>query len=236
MKRSASGFSLVEMLVALTIFSMLVSVLIVGYSQGLLLWEKGKRESFRWTSLENRHELLRRLFWGAIVADYQGEPGISYPHFVADQHGIEFMSRAPILELPGHVRPVRVLLQRNESGASILYEEAGRYQDLERGTEWNANRQVGLLTDITNPTLRFLAPAFPLPPELAIAELSESERLRYRDEAEWLNWYNAAVLWRLPLQVEVGFIDDMGYQHSWMFQLPAESDAWSLRGTMDDVP
>ncbi len=229
------GFTLVEMLVALSIFSMLVAVLMAGFSQGLSLWERGNSKSSHWLSLQNRHELLRQLFFNARLADYRGKGGVSYPHFVGDQNQLEFTTRAPILDLNGRIRPVRIILQRDEDGvADFYYQEAGRHDDQGRKIHWQEARRVMLLQDIQDPVLRFLAPAFPLPADLYIAELTREDKLRYRDKPEWLDWYDASIHWLSPLMIELSFTDNDGYEHVWSFQVPRETDAWSLMGKLDE--
>ena len=235
MIRRIRGFTLVEMLVALSIFSMLVAVLMAGFSQGLSLWERGQSQSSRWLSIEYRHELLRQLFINARLADYRGKRGVSYPHFVADQNHLEFTTRAPILDLHGRVRPVRIVLQRNEDGVSdFYYQEAGRYNDLGRGIQWDETRRVVFLENVLIPRFRFLAPAFPLPSELYIAQLTREDQLRYREEPEWLDWYDSSILWRSPLLIELSFTDEEGNAQIWSFRVPRQTDAWSLQGQLDE--
>ena len=226
-----SGFSLVEMLVAISIFSMLLSLLMLGYSQGLSLWQRGQDRSETWLSLEHRHQLLRTLFFGARFADYRGRGWRTYPYFIANQEGIEFMTRSPLLDFSGRVKPVRVLIERDDNDqAKFRYQEGRRHSDQGRGIYWDSGRSLLFMEEMRDAGFRYLAPAFPLPPDLYSAELSDEDRLRYRDEPEWLSWYDTAILWRAPLAVELSFRDEEGARHTWSFQVPGQADAWSLRG------
>ena len=167
MMKSSRGFTLIEMMVALSVFAMLLSVLLGGYSQALLFWERSNSQSSEWLSIQNRHDLMRRLFGDALLADYRGSGGRTYPYFVADADSIEFLSRSPVLDHPGRLRPVRILMQSREDGlVDLHYQEGGRSQDPGRGIEWDETRLVPFMQAVSSPRFRYLAPRFQMPPEL----------------------------------------------------------------------
>lgn len=229
------GFTLVEMIIALTIFSLMMTLLMAGFSQGLDLWKRGSEKTSRWQSIEYRHGLLTQLFREVRIVDYRGKQGVSYPHFFAKDNSLEFITRSPVLDLSGRTRPVRFILERSNEGADkIVYQEAGRHDDLGRGISWDNNRRVVFLEKISGLNFRYLAPAFPLPQELTIGTLTRNEELRYRENPEWLNWYDTSILWKTPLAIEFQFVDDQNVKQSWLFQLPRETDAWSLQGQLDE--
>lgn len=239
MIRRGKGFTLVEMIIALSIFSLMMTLLMAGYSQGLELWKRATEKTSRWQSIEYRHALMAQLFRETRIADYRGEGGVSYPHFIATSNTLEFTTRSPILDMSGRVRPVRLIFEgvQEESGENIenvIYQEAERHNDLGRGISWDAARQVPLFENISQLSFKYLAPAFPMPQELILATLTEDELLRYRDNPEWLNWYDASVLWKTPLAIEFQFIDDQDVSQTWLFQLPKESEAWSLQGQLSE--
>ncbi len=230
-----TGFTLVEMLVSLSIFSMLVAVLMAGFSQSLSLWERASSKSTTWLVIENRYELLRQLFIQSRLADYRGTPGITYPHFIGGKNQVEFTTGAPILDLNGRIRPVRISVERGENGEStFFYEEADRYNDQGRGIDWDKDRRVLFVANLYDPAFRYMAPAFPLPTEFYIAELTRDEQLRYRDAPEWLDWYDTSILLKAPLLIELKFTDEDGDAHLWSFRVPTEMDAWSLNGKLDE--
>ena len=228
------GFTLIEVLISLSIFSMLIGMLLSVYAQGLSMWERGNEFSSRWQKLEYRHELLRQLFISARMIDYRGD-GFSHIHFIADQDKIEFTTRKPLLDLEGRNRPVRLSVVRKENGLTdFYYEEAGRHNDFGRGINWDKNRRVLFLSDVLNPKFRYLAPPFPLPPDLYGVTLSAEDQIRYRDEPELYDWYDGAVFWKAPMQISLEFQDETGVDQSWVFKVPRENDAWSLMGQLDE--
>ena len=231
---ASAGFTLVEVLISLSILSMLIALLMAGYAQGLSLWERGVGQSATWQKLEYRHELLRQLFLHARLAEYRGD-GLSHVHFYADQDQIQFTSGKPLLDFAGHSRPVRLLFERQSDGLfNVVYQEGGRHQDQGRGITWQDDRRVTLIEGLGEFSARYLAPPFPLPPDLWSARLSAEDHLRYRDERELLTWYDGAILWKAPMQITFNFEDQDGEKQYWAFNVPRENDAWSLTGLLEE--
>lgn len=139
------------------------------------------------------------------------------------------------MDLSGRTRPVKLFFEYSEETGlnTITYQEAGRHNDLDRGIFWSQARKALLLDNISELRLRYLAPEFPLPQELALARLTPEEELRYRDNSEWLDWYDSSILWSVPLAVEISFVDEFGVKQAWLFKLPKETDAWSMQGQLD---
>jgi len=229
MRRKAYGFTLIEMLVSLSIFASLMAVLMLGLSQGLSLWDKGIKHAGFWQAQEFRYGLLSSLFSQAQLADYRKVGGTYVPHFYGRAHSVEFISRSPILDFSGRIQGVRLFLERQESGETVLtYQQAGRSSDSARGIDWAAAEKITLLDGLSAGYFRFEAPVFPLPKELDPHYLDAGDRARYREVAEWVDTFDADVIWRLPRRVAFVFtVDDLA-ESQWTFSLPSASDAWSL--------
>ena len=59
--RRQAGFTLIEMVIALTLFASLIGLAMFGYSQGLSMWERASRQSAGWQAMEFRYDLLMPL-------------------------------------------------------------------------------------------------------------------------------------------------------------------------------
>ena len=224
-----AGFTLIEMIVALSIFSSLMAVMMFGYSQGLSMWERASKNTSFWQSLEHRYSLLSTLFIQAQVAEYTRVRGAYVPYFKGTPQRLQFVSRAPLFALPGRVRVVELSIeQQPNNSVALVYREAHRRSDPGRGIDWDGTGRVHLLENLGSARFRFEAPVFSPPAEFSLAELSTVERLRYRSKAEWLDSFDGHLMWRIPQRVQMEFIDAEGMTQQWMFGLALASDAWTL--------
>ena len=232
--RRMRGFTLIEMLVAMAIFSALVAVLVLGYRQGLMLWEKGQQQTHRWLKLEFRYRLLDTLITQAVISDDEVSRGLFIPYFKGTKTSMQLISAAPLMDMPGHVRPVALQAVQADDGTwQLRYREGRRYSDPGRGLVWDGKWMV-LLNGLRNISFRFEAPAFPLPPELDVHFLSVKERKRYRDTPQWLTAYDTHALWKYPRRVSIRFTDADGGRHAWMFTPPRWPDAWTMEAYSSD--
>jgi len=221
------GFTLIEMLVAMAIFTGLISVLMLGFQQGLLLWDKTQHQSHRWLKSEFRYGLLNPVFSQAIISTNQYQKGLYASYFIGTATNIKLISAAPIMDANGRVRPIEIKAVEKQHRWQLLYREGNRYSDMDRGIVWN-NEWVALLTDLEKITFFYLAPAFPMPEELDIRWLTKEEKIRYREKPTWLAEYDSKKHWLYPLQIAVEFTDGKGIAQQWLFTPPNSSDAWSM--------
>ncbi len=108
--RRSAGFTLVEILVALTLLGMLVAMLAGGLRLGLRVWESGNRHSETVAEVSAVHDFIRRQIEQA------------YPYYVAKDRRIEFeggrnsvdfVAELPAYLGPGGLHVVRLFVARD---------------------------------------------------------------------------------------------------------------------------
>ncbi len=223
-----SGFTLVETLVAMVIFSALIGVLMTGFSQGLSLWERSRDQTQHWQGLEQREELLQRLFEQASASDFPSRDGIFLPWFEGSSTDMTFLSTAPVMSVSGTVKPVQLRFEQKNGRWRLLYREGRRGNDPGRGMRMDKQDWIPLLTDLKQGAFRYEAPVHPMPAETEARLLSRQERARYRDHPVWMDSYNTRNLWILPQRIEIHFTDSEGVSHRWRFFFRHHTDVWSL--------
>jgi prepilin-type N-terminal cleavage/methylation domain-containing protein len=222
------GFTLIEMLVSMAIFTALITTLMLGFQQGLLLWDKSQKQSHDWLKNEFRYSLLSSLFSQAVIADNQYKQGLFASYFIGTATNIKFISAAPIMDINGKVHPIEIqAIQDKGTQWTLRYREGARYSDLDRGIKWG-DQWINLLTELKIIKFTYLAPAFPLPEELDPRWLDDEEKLRYRDKPTWVAHYDSRQRWRYPVQIEIELVDNQDIKHQWLFTPPNASDAWSM--------
>ncbi len=228
MKR-APGFTLVEMLIALAIFSLLVATLMMGFRQGVLLWEKSGRQQALWLRMEFAYRLLDSAMSQANRADQIVAEGKFAPWFKGERHRLKMVTAAPLLDVPGHTRPIELEIQRvHDTQWQLRYREGERYDNSGAAIRWPQQWAV-LLDALQSADFSYEAPANPIPPHIRTAYLTPKTRARYRNRAQWLPRFDSATLMQYPEQMALHFIDGAGKEHRWLFTFPQGSDPWSMR-------
>lgn len=224
------------MLVSLAVFSILVTVLLTGFYQGLAAWERGSKNEQIWQTLLFRQQWLRTLFSQAVLANYRKSKEEMYvPYFQGTPSRMEFITAAPLLDNPGHVRPVMLKFQRetNNQGITLYYLEGALHSDPDRALHWN-NSWIPLLQHLKQGSFSYEAFAFPVPDMLDVNTLSEYAKPRYRNQTEWLANYDIQQLWLYPRRVKINFIDEHNRPHQWQFFFTTLSDVNNLGFIEDD--
>jgi len=216
------------MLVAMAIFSALIVVLMTGYRQGLMMWDKGQKMSRQWLDMEFRYRLLDTLFAQAVVADDEYATGYVAPYFVGKNTTLRLMSAAPLMDDVGRVRPVRLqLVHRPDGLLSLRYQEGLLHSDQRRGIRWS-DQWVVLLDGLKRASFSYEAPANPMPDFLLGVKLGASEMKRYRDQAEWLSSFQSHKMLLYPSRVALYFTDANDEKHRWLFRPPDIPEAWTV--------
>jgi len=233
LKSKASGFTLVEVLISLSIFAILLSTLLWGFRQGLMTWEKASKNKQVIQRLLSRHNWLEKMFNEAVIADYSLENWVYVPYFKGNTQQFSWITASPLLDVSGHIRPVALKWEKTTQGYSLYYREGDWHSDAGRGLKWSQT-WVELIQTAKQGQFSYEAPAFPLPEELKLHDLSTAEKQRYRSQPEWLKKYDTGDIWRMPLRIKLSFVDLKKQPHEWLFSLPNRSNVLNLEFYRDD--
>ncbi|MDQ6976070.1 MAG: type II secretion system protein [Mariprofundaceae bacterium] len=227
-----NGFTLIEMLVALVIFSALMSVLMLGFKQALFLWDKGQRESVVWQRYLLYYNALDQVFIQSVAANYKAKEGGEIPYFQGDLTRLHLISSAPLLSAPGIIRPVELRWQNVDSSLKLEYREGVRGGDPERGMAMPDEWQV-LLSDLKQGSFLFEAPVYDPLDVIDTLTLSGNHPY-YRKNSIWLSKYDTHTLKIMPRRVSLLFEDSEGIKHQWRFLLRTSSGAFPESMYMDN--
>ncbi|MGF1641921.1 MAG: prepilin-type N-terminal cleavage/methylation domain-containing protein [Rhodospirillales bacterium] len=97
------GFTLLELLVAMTLLALLAGLLFGGLGFGVRVWERGEAELDTLAELQIAHDLIRRVVGRpmlSVLADEAGEEGAI---FEGTADGLRLVGPSPALALPGGI-------------------------------------------------------------------------------------------------------------------------------------
>ena len=99
--RAARGFTLLELLVAMTLLGLLAGLLFGGLSFGVRVWEKGDAELQKMAELQIAQGLIRRLISRARISDLAEIEDDDAAMFEGTADAVRFIGPAPAQSLPG---------------------------------------------------------------------------------------------------------------------------------------
>ena len=111
-----AGFTLVELLVVVTLIGLISVALFGGLRFGIRVWEVGAYRSDRFAEIEIAQSLLRRLLRRAILtADADGDLT-----FEGDEQGVRFTAPAPAQFGLGGIYLFEIFAERVEKGEDLI--------------------------------------------------------------------------------------------------------------------
>jgi general secretion pathway protein J len=99
--RGVRGFTLLELLIAITLLGLLAGLLFGGLSFGVRVWEKGDAELEKMAELQIAQGLIRRMISRALVSDFPEGQDEDAAIFEGTPNTVRFVGPAPAQSLPG---------------------------------------------------------------------------------------------------------------------------------------
>src|SRR5687767_13926988 len=102
--KTAAGFTLLELLVAMTVLGVLTGLLATGLSFGARIWEREQTQLEQWAELQMVHDVIRRTVGEAWPLSVPTETGTSPPAaFVGSSTSLAFLGPPPAQSLAGGI-------------------------------------------------------------------------------------------------------------------------------------
>jgi general secretion pathway protein J len=120
-----AGFTLLELLVAMTVLGVLTGLLASGLSFGTRIWERERGQLDVATELQLVQDVLRRLLTQALPLSTPPERGRTAepePTFVGSEDSVEFLGPPPAQVLAGGVYAYRVVARTEADGVRLVLE------------------------------------------------------------------------------------------------------------------
>lgn len=176
------GFTLVELLIALVIFSLIASLVFVSFGQGLSLWERADRKFDHWDQVVLFQDWWRGLLHGAESFQVQRR-NVFQPLFLGEPQRLLFLTSSPLLQ-----------------GVPSLVEVA--FQD---GALTYAERSLfGLTPEELDER------SFSFPSRHAMLQPVRDVEVEYLDQVEgkdvWAPRFDSAAGFRIPLAVRIRLV------------------------------
>lgn len=213
--KKINGFTLVELLVTIVIFSFSLSIVLSGLDQGRLAWSRLEKKAELSSVLQSRFNWLSMMFNDSSATLFPLSYGEASPFFKGNEQNLYLLTGSPILSGPGNYATATLWFASNRNGFTLNYAEkknADPYygnQNLDRD-----NESTVLLKNIKSYYIRYLAPIRE-PNEGESIPLSEEKY--YRSEPIWLDFFDSDKEMAMPLLVNISIVLSNGKRIDWFF-------------------
>lgn len=216
MNKNSRGFTLIEMLIALVIFSSVISLVLLGLEQGRQFWFKISDKIAEQSSLYNREHWLSAMFTEANASLFPAEHSQATPYFMGSNDSVNFITNAPILGGPGTYAAVQLKFEREGDHYQLHYFESPNKDPYYGGHDYfSTSSPTVLLDDITEFKVRYLAPKT----EQFISWAPMAEGSQRRDSPQWIAQFNSSQEADMPLLVHFQLTFSDKQQQDWYFRV-----------------
>ncbi|EJA3103521.1 prepilin-type N-terminal cleavage/methylation domain-containing protein [Vibrio vulnificus] len=215
------GFTLIEVLVALAVFSSVVSVVMFGLEQGRIEWRRTLTLSNSTGQLYQRFHWLEQTFNQVNSAPFIVDYSISAPHFYATENQVDFLTDAPILSGAGtySAARLRVVNVEGEQALEFLqWPNSDPFYGIPKQAS-EENRFV-VIRGIENAKWEYyLSPRLEATP----MEIKFGNFVK-REEGKWSSDYDSRYELKVPTKIRLSF-HYRGDAYTWYFNLPPYTSA-----------
>ncbi|MDO6527420.1 prepilin-type N-terminal cleavage/methylation domain-containing protein [Motilimonas sp. 1_MG-2023] len=216
------GFTLIEMLVALSIFSAVMGLALLAFEQGRLNWTRSLHSGESESRVLYREQWLRLAFEQSVAARFRSGSSQSSPFFYGDNENMRFLSSAPIFQGPGKVAAIELQIKRVDEQWQLRYREK-LGADPQRGLYMAEVDWFPLLTNLKSIEFSYEGDIH-APFNDSISSIPQGKQAYYRDQPAWLSKFESEYEESIPRRVKIRFIDQNSQIFEWVFTLNHHSN------------
>jgi general secretion pathway protein J len=116
----AAGFTLLELLVAMTVLAVLTGLLATSVSFGARIWEREQRQLEQWAELQMVQDVIRRTLGEAWPLSVPTGTDTQNAGFVGSSTSIDFLGPPPAQSLVGGIYQYGLLSRAGPEGVSLV--------------------------------------------------------------------------------------------------------------------
>ncbi|MFO1129577.1 MAG: prepilin-type N-terminal cleavage/methylation domain-containing protein [Rhodospirillales bacterium] len=103
------GFTLLELLVAITVFALMAGILVAGFRFGVRVWEQAETASMQLTDVESAYAIVRRLIANAQPLTVASEDGNVHVDFAGTASRLSFVAPSPVQAFVGALHTISLV-------------------------------------------------------------------------------------------------------------------------------
>lgn len=117
---AAGGFTLLELLVAITLFALLSALLIGGFRFGGRVWEQAEATAAQVNDVESAYAVVRRLLGSALPVTGATPDGEVAVEFWGEADGVSFVAPSPAQAFTGGLQTIALVRMAGPAGQRLV--------------------------------------------------------------------------------------------------------------------